>query len=167
MDALYNITNKIIDLMDKRENEELTEEEQSLLNQEVEKELINKSSSIIAYVQNNEALSKAIDDEIDRLTEMKKKLKNKTEKFKEQVLNNMDRLGIEKVTTNIGKLAVRKNPISVEILNENIVPNEFKKEVVKTNIDKTAIKNYFKETGEIIPGTMINTEKYSLRIENI
>ena len=68
MDALYNITNKIIDLMDKTENEELTEEEQSLLSQEVEKELINKSSSIIAYVQNNEALSKAIDDEIDRLT---------------------------------------------------------------------------------------------------
>ena len=167
MDALYNITNKIIDLMDKTENEELTEEEQSLLNQEVEKELINKSSSIIAYVQNNEALSKAIDDEIDRLTEMKKKLKNKTDKFKEQVLNNMDRLGIEKVTTNIGKLAVRKNPISVEILNEKIVPNEFKKEVVKTNIDKTAIKNYFKETGEIIPGTVINTDKYSLRIENI
>nr|DAN05554.1 MAG TPA: resistance protein [Caudoviricetes sp.] len=167
MDALYNITNKIIDLMDKTENEELTEEEQSLLSQEVEKELINKSSSIIAYVQNNEALSKAIDDEIDRLTEMKKKLKNKTDKFKEQVLNNMDRLGIEKVTTNIGKLAVRKNPISVEILNENIVPDEFKKEVVKTTIDKAAIKNYFKETGKIIPGTVINTEKYSLRIENI
>ena len=167
MDALYNITNKIIDLMDKTENEELTEEEQSLLSQEVEKELINKSSSIIAYVQNNEALSKAIDDEIDRLTEMKKKLKNKTDKFKEQVLNNMDRLRIEKVTTNIGKLAIRKNPISVEILNENIVPDEFKKEVVKTSIDKAAIKNYFKETGEIIPGTIINTEKYSLRIENI
>ena len=167
MDALYNITNKIIDLMDKTENEELTEEEQSLLSQEVEKELINKSSSIIAYVQNNEALSKAIDDEIDRLTEMKKRLKNKTDKFKEQVLNNMDRLGIEKVTTNIGKLAIRKNPISVEILNENIVPDEFKKEVVKTNIDKAAIKNYFKETGEIIPGTIINTDKYSLRIENI
>ena len=167
MDALYNITNKIIDLMDKTENEELTKEEQSLLSQEVEKELINKSSSIIAYVQNNEALSKAIDDEIDRLTEMKKRLKNKTDKFKEQVLNNMDRLGIEKVTTNIGKLAIRKNPISVEILNENIVPDEFKKEVVKTNIDKTAIKNYFKETGEIIPGTVINTDKYSLRIETI
>ena len=154
-------------MANKTENEELTEEEQSLLSQEVEKELINKSSSIIAYVQNNEALSKAIDDEIDRLTEMKKRLKNKTDKFKEQVLNNMDRLGIEKVTTNIGKLAIRKNPISVEILNENIVPDEFKKEVVKTNIDKTAIKNYFKETGEIIPGTIINTEKYSLRIENI
>lgn len=167
MDTLYNITNKIIDLMDKAENGELTEEEQSLLSQEVEKELINKSSSIIAYVQNNEALSKAIDDEIDRLTEMKKKLKNKTDKFKEQVLNNMDRLGIENVTTNIGKLAIRKNPISVEILNENIVPEEFKKEVVKVNIDKAAIKNHFKETGEIIPGTIINTEKYSLRIENI
>ena len=167
MNTLYNITNKIIDLMDKTENGELTEEEQSLLSQEVEKELINQSNGIIAYMQNNEALSKAIDDEIDRLTEMKKKLKNKTDKFKEQVLNNMDRLEIEKVTTNIGKLAVRKNPISVEILNENIVPEEFKKEVVKTNIDKTAIKNYFKETGEIIPGTIINTDKYSLRIENI
>lgn len=167
MNTLYNITNKIIDLMDKTENGELTEEEQSLLSQEVEKELINESNGIIAYMQNNEALAKAIDDEIDRLTEMKKKLKNKTDKFKEQVLNNMDRLGIEKVTTNIGKLAIRKNPISIEILNENIVPDEFKKEVVKTNIDKIAIKNHFKETGEVIPGTVINTEKYSLRIENI
>ncbi len=59
MNTLYNITNKIIDLMDKAENGELTEEEQSLLSQEVEKELINQSNGIIAYMQNNEALSKA------------------------------------------------------------------------------------------------------------
>ena len=55
MNTLYNITNKIIDLMDKAENGELTEEEQSLLSQEVEKELINQSNGIIAYMQNNES----------------------------------------------------------------------------------------------------------------
>ena len=52
-----------------------------------------------------------------------------------------------------------------EIENEDEIPSEFKQEVVTTKIDKTAIKNHFKTTGEIIPGTKIIDDKMSLRIK--
>ena len=55
--------------------------------------------------------------------------------------------------------------MSVEIENEDEIPSEFKQEIVTTKIDKTAIKNHFKETGEIVAGTRIVNDKTSLRIK--
>lgn len=163
--TLYNITNKFVELMDKAENEELTEAEVQAIGVELEQELINKSSNIIAYIKNGESLINAIKDEETRLEEMRKTGEKKLEKFKTYVLDNMNRLGIIEIPTELGSLKVAKNPMSIEIENEDEVPAEFKKEVVKTTIDKTAIKNHFKETGEIVLGTRVITEKTSLRIK--
>ena len=96
---------------------------------------------------------------------MRKDGESKLEKFKKYVKENMEKLGLEKIPTELGSLAIAKNPISVEIENEDEIPSEFKLEVVTTKIDKTAIKNHFKETGEVIPGTRIVEDKTSLRIK--
>ena len=53
----------------------------------------------------------------------------------------------------------------VKIENEDEIPSEFKKEVITTQIDKTAIKNHFKDTGELVPGIRIIDNKTSLRIK--
>ena len=55
--------------------------------------------------------------------------------------------------------------MSIEIENEDEIPTEFKKEITTTQIDKTAIKNHFKNTGEIIPGIRIINNKTSLKIK--
>lgn len=163
--SLYNITNKFVEIMDKAQEGELTEEEYNTLGKELALELQKKSSSIIGYAQNEEALIDAIDIQIKRLTELKKSKQNNLDKFKQYVKDNMERLEISKIETELGSLAIAKNPISVEIENEEEVPNEFKLEVVTTKIDKTAIKNHFKETGEIVAGTRIIDDKTSLRIK--
>lgn len=163
--SLYNITNKFVELMEKAENEELSAEEVQAIGMELEQELMNKSSNIIAYIKNAESLVNAIKDEETRLKEMREVGEKKLEKFKTYVLDNMNRLGLVEIPTSLGSLKVAKNPMSVEIENEDEVPSEFKKEVVKTTIDKTAIKNHFKETGEIVAGTRVITEKTSLRIK--
>lgn len=163
--SLYNITNKFVELMNKTENEELTEEEIQTLGAELEQELLNKSSNIIAYIKNAESLVNAIKDEETRLEEMRKTGEKKLEKFKSYVLDNMNRLGIIEIPTSLGSLKVAKNPISIEVINEDEVPADFKKEVVKTSVDKTAIKKHFNETGEIVAGTRVVTDKTSLRIK--
>ena len=165
--SLYNITNKFVELMDKAENEELTPEEVQAISSELEQELLHKSSNIIAYIKNGESLINAIKDEETRLEEMRKTGEKKLEKFKTYVLDNMNRLGLIEIPTQLGSLKVAKNPISIEIINEDEVPEEFKKEVVKITIDKTAIKNHFKETGEIVAGTRAVTDKTSLRIKGV
>ena len=163
--SLYNITNKFVELMDKAENEDLTEEEIQVINAELEQELLQKSLNIIGYIKNSESLINAIKDEEVRLAEMRKTGEKKLEKFKTYVLDNMNRLGIIEIPTGIGSLKVAKNPMSVEVINENEVPNEFKKEKITISIDKTAIKKHFQETGEVVPGTIIIDDKTSLRIK--
>ena len=163
--TLYNLTNKFVELMDKAQEGELTEEEYNKLGEQLALELQNKGSGIIGYTQNEEALIEAIDVQIKRLTDFKKAKQNNLDKFKGYVKDNMDRLGITKLETELGVLSITKNPMSVEIINEDEVPSEFKQEVVTVKIDKTAIKNHFKETGEIPQGTQIIDNKTSLRIK--
>ena len=67
--------------------------------------------------------------------------------------------------TEIGTLSIAKSPISVEIVDEDKIPGKFKKVIQETKIDKTAIKDYFKETGEVIEGVKILTENTNLRVK--
>lgn len=163
--SLYNITNRFVELMDKAQDGGLTEEEYNELENELALELQNKSANIVGYVKNSEYLLDSIKAEEKRLADMRKAGEVKLEKFKQYVKENMERLGLEKIPTELGSLAIAKNPMSVEIENEDEIPSEFKQEVVTVKIDKTAIKNHFKETGEIVSGTRIVDNKTSLRIK--
>lgn len=163
--TLYNITNKFVDLMDKAENGELTEEEYNKLGEELALELQNKSSNIIGYVRNSELLIEAMKAEEKRISDLRKMAENKTERFKQYVKENMEKLGLEKIQTELGILSIARNPISVEIENEEAIPDEFKNIVQTVKIDKTAIKKHFKETGEVIAGVQIVDDKTSLRIK--
>lgn len=163
--TLYNITNKFVDLMDKAQEGELTEEEYNELGEELAKELQNKSSNIIGYIQNSKSLLDAMKAEETRLSDMRKAGENKLDKFMQYVKECMERLDLKEIPTELGSLKINKNPMSVEIENEVEVPEEFKTIVQTTKINKTAIKNHFKETGEIIPGIKIIDDKTTLKIK--
>ncbi len=163
--SLYNITNKFVELMDKAQDGELTEEEYNELGNELALELQNKSSNIIGYIKNSELLLEAMKAEEKRLADIRKQGEKKLNKFYEYVKENMERLGLTEIPTELGKIKIAKNPISVEIENEDEVPSEYKTEVVTVKIDKTKIKNDFKETGEIPNGVKILTNNTSLRIK--
>ncbi len=163
--TLYNITNKFTNLMNKAQNGEITEEEYNELGFEIAQELQTKGANVIGYIRNTELLIDAMKAEEKRIADIRKTGEAKLEKFRQYVLENMERLGLSKIQTELGALSVSKNPMSVEIENEEEIPKEFKQEVVTTKIDKTAIKSHFKTTGEIIPGTKIIDDKMSLRIK--
>lgn len=163
--SLYNITNKFAELMDKAQEGELTEEEYNELGEELALELRNKSANIIGYVKNSESLLDAMKAEEKRLADMRKAGEAKLDKFKLYVKENMEKLDLKEIPTELGKLTITKNPMSVEIANEDEIPSEFKKEELTIKIDKTAIKEHFKETGEIVAGTRIIDNRTSLRIK--
>lgn len=163
--TLYNITNRFAELMDKAQNGEITEEEYNELGFEIAQELQTKGANIIGYIRNTELLIEAMKTEEKRISDTRKTGEAKLEKFKQYVLENMERLGLKEIPTELGSLKINKNPMSVEIENEAEVPNEFKTIVQTTKIDKTAIKNHFKETGEIVAGTRIIDDKTSLKIK--
>lgn len=163
--TLYNITNKFTEIMEKAESGELTEQEYNELGEELAKELQNKSSNIIGYIRNSELLIEAMKTEEKRIADLRKNGENRIDKFKQYVKENMERLGLNKIPTELGTLSISKNPISVEIENEEEIPERFKQEIVTTKIDKIMLKNYFKDTGEVIPGVKFIDNKTSLRIK--
>ena len=65
--TLYNITNKFVELMDKAQDGELTEEEYNQLGEELAIELQKKGSNIIGYTKNVELTINAMKEEEKRI----------------------------------------------------------------------------------------------------
>lgn len=162
--SLYDIKSNFIELFEKAEREEITKEEVEKMGNELAIALQNKSISIIGYIRNTELMSEAIKTEIERLTVMKKAIDSKIDKFKEYVKVNMQDLNLEKIQTELGTLTIVKNPTSVEIYDETLIADEYKKEKVTVSIDKTAIKNAIK-AGKNVQGAKLVEDKTSLRIK--
>ena len=160
--SLYEITNAFPALM---ESEEITEEDKNKIEAELTMLLQQKSQNIIGYTKNIELTINAMKEEEDRMSSNRKALENKLTRFKQYVKECMENNGITKITTGLGTLSIAKSPASVEIINEDEVPAEFKQKIVTVKIDKTKIKNNFKETGEIPEGVNIITTNTSLRIK--
>lgn len=160
--SLYDITNAFPILM---EQEKMSEEDKRKVEEELTLLLQQKSQNTIGYIRNIELTIEAMKIEEKRISEQRKTLENRLTKFKEYVKECMEKGGFTKVETELGSLTIAKNPASVEVVNEDEIPAEFKQEVVTVKIDKTAIKNHFKETGEIPTGVNILTNNTSLRIK--
>ncbi|MCI9246866.1 MAG: siphovirus Gp157 family protein [Clostridia bacterium] len=162
MANLHEITSAFPALL---ENEEMTEENKQQIEQELTLLLQQKSKNIIGYVRNNELTIEAMKAEEKRIVDARKALENRNDRFKEYVKECMQRSGITKIETGLGMLSIAKSPISIEIENEDEVPSEFKQETITIKIDKKAIANNFKQTGEIPSGVTIYTNNMSLRIK--
>lgn len=160
--SLYQITNAFPALM---ESEELTEENKKQIKEELTILLQQKSQNVIGYVRNNELTIEAMKTEEKRISDMRKALENRNNKFKEYVKECMKNNGFTKIDTGLGSLTIAKSPISVEIENEDEIPREFKQEVVTVKVDKKAIADNFKATGEIPNGVIIHTDNTNLRIK--
>lgn len=161
---LYEITNEFMKLLNNKDTEDLTEEEVEQIGLQLVEALQTKSTNIIAYYQEQNTILNAIEEQIKRLTEYKRITKNKIDRYKEYVKTNMEALGIDKIQNELGTLQIAKSPISVEIVDPEKVPEEYKQEVTEVKILKDKIKNDFKATGEIIDGVRIITDNTNLRI---
>lgn len=160
--SLYNITNGFAQLMS---NDEITDEVKAKIEEELTVLLEQKSGNIIGFTKNIELTIEAMKSEEKRIADNRKALENKLTNFKEYVKDCMVKADIPKVETELGTISIAKNPISCEVVNEEIIPNKFKTEVVTTKIDKKAILDNFKATGELVDGVIINTDKKSIRIK--
>lgn len=160
--SLYQITNAFPALM---ESEEITPEDKAKIEEELTMLLQQKSQNIIGYTKNIELTINAMKEEEDRIASNRKTLENKLARFKQYVKECMENNGITKIETGLGTLSIAKSPVSVEIVNEEAIPNNFKQEIITVKVDKTKIKENFKETGEIPDGVNIITTNTNLRIK--
>lgn len=116
-----------------------------------------KADGYAKLIRNQEASSKAFDEEIKRMRERKQAIDNNVKRMKLSLQNAMVEIGKTKFKTDLFSFNIQKNQPSVEIIDESLIPDEFKK--VKIEFDKAAIK----KAEEEVPGVEIKQSE-SLRI---
>lgn len=154
---LYELSNDFKNIDEIEDNEEIKE---IIIN-----EIKNKTSNIIRLIRNKETKIDMIDLEIKRLQAMKKVEENKIKSIKEYTKECMQIIDVKKIETNLGNITLRKSPVSLRIMNDENIPNQFIEVIQETKIDKKAIIQHFKETGEMFEGIDYLTENKSLMIK--
>lgn len=135
-----------------RDNETLEELETELKNA-----LVNKSEGIIKVIRNQESDLEMVTAEIERLTNLKNRIKKEMENFKSYIKFNMKKMNLKKVETSLGNISLRQSTIT-EIYDESSLPKEFLKEKITYTPSKTEIKKAI-ENGQEVKGArlVINT----------
>ena len=155
---LYEITNEIQQIDDADDIDKLNQ----LL-----AEFENKSNDLLRYCLNIEADINAIAEHVKALLDRKKSLEKKKEAIIEYIFNNMKMNDINEIKDKdalfVAKIA--KNPPSVNILDDAIVPEEFKTMEVNVKIDKKGILQHCKNTGEIVAGVeIVSKERLQIKV---
>ena len=76
---------------------------------------------------------------------------------------NMKAAGIDKVENGVHKIRIQKSPLSITVTDTDAVPVEFKTEVIEIKIDRKAIAEYVKQTGDVPEGCDVSRGEH-LRI---
>lgn len=129
---------------------------------QVEDDIHTKIENTCKVIKEIEADSIGIDEEIKRLSALKKQKENAVKKLKEYVEFEMNGIGLNKVEGKLFKISFRKSKV-VKVLDETKIPKEFIKVKTTESISKTDLGKALK-SGEIIEGAEL-VENKTLQIK--
>ena len=124
------------------------------LTKEVEQDFSSKTGRVIQYFMSVDSQIEALDKEIKRLQARKKSIEKRNNSFKNFLKFTLERLGVKKIETTLGVLSIKNNPASVDILDENKIPQEYKTTKYIEEISKTQISKDLK-AGVEVPGAAL------------
>lgn len=165
MTTLYELTANHRQLQElvERDDNELAEAIADTF-EAIEGEFNDKAVSLIAVVNNLSSDTTAIDNEVKRLEERKKVIKNKQDQMREYLRMNMEAAGITNIKCPLFSITLAKGRDIVQIDDEKLIPAEYLN--IKTTYSpmKADILKALK-SGEEIPGASITKSSTSLRIK--
>lgn len=169
MSSLYELSKEVKALEDlylNSINEETGEIKDIAVIEELEvslqEQIKNKGAGLIKMFRNSKLMLESIDIEIERLNNIKKRIKAKDDFYNGYIIKNMEAMGIKKIETELGNLSLRASK-STEIYDEKLIDKRFITIETKEKISKTEIKKAI-ENGEEVQGARI-VEKNSLIIK--
>ena len=155
--SLYEIT-ELQKELEREDDAEIRQDLQEL----IAVELKNKSNNIVYVIKNLEGNNTAIDAEIERLQQLKKRNSSNIEKIKSNILLFMQQNNVVNIKSDLATFSLRKSE-STDIENIEQIPQEFIT-VKQTFVpDKTAIKKAIKEGREVAGAKVVIN--YSLQIK--
>ena len=158
---LYELSdryNHVLDMLEATDDKEALQDTLDSLEDVFEM----KVESIVKLWRQKCAERDFIKQERVRLEALEKRMDKDAEWLKQYVEYEMKRTGISKVQSSLFKIALANNPVAVDVVDEDNIPERFKEQVVTFKIDKKAIKEAI-EAGEEITGAVLRQDQ-SLRV---
>jgi hypothetical protein len=130
----------------------------------------DKRESFGRFILSYEAAAESAQDEAKRLMERAARLNNAAKRAREfgtRVITGLgkdDKGKYPKLDASSLSLSVRKNPDTVDIVDEDQIPEQFKKTTVVVAVDKRAIKAAI-DAGEVVPGADMKFGDYRLEVK--
>ena len=171
MSSLYELTANMVTVQEMIDQylEGGTDEELQLANNlQAAKEILiqeieNKTSNITYVFKNMDAELDILEAEIKRLQDRKVAAQKRKDNLKKLVIECMETMGAKKISTPVGTVSIRHNPVKLE-LEEIPHDSEYVTEVVEYKIDKKALLKDLK-LGKEVPGAKLVSGGTSLLIK--
>lgn len=156
MKPLYEIAQEYQTILDAIcESDEITVEQLTLLDQ-YKDDFKNKVINIGSIIKNMETEKHAIEEAIDKMALRSVRLEKKIDKLKEYVKGYMEMFNIKEVKCPYFEVRVKKNPCSVNITNEMLLPEKYMKQILLKKPDKLALIKDIKNNN-FIPGVILES----------
>ena len=158
---LYEIKEQI-QLLDRFiEQNELDKEDFKEAFNQIEGTLEEKAEGYVKYMRNLSAEAEAFKVEADRMSDKARTLKNHADRIKNTLDETLRELDIKELKAGLFNLKYQKNPPSVNILDMELIPENYKL-LQEIKLDKKAILQDIK-AGQEVAGAEL-TQGESLRI---
>lgn len=161
--SLYELTSDLEEIMELLKEEDLPYEQWKELYDQLMELITNKSENTIKYIRNLESRIAVAKAEEDRLKSYRQTEEKKLKRLKEYMVVCFKQANIDKMETGIGRVSLRKAPVSVEI-DENLLPKKYQEKQIVYKTDKNAIKKLLLE-GQTIKGARLVDDKYTIKIK--
>lgn len=119
----------------------------------LEGEITLKAKSVAGYVLGIEAMAQATLDASKRLVERSRRIQKRADAMRQYLHHHMEAVGMTKIESAEFTLSIRKNPPSVQIIDQDAIPQEFwvQPPAPPPSLDKRGIASKLK-LGTAVPG---------------
>lgn len=146
MSTLFNLSDQykqVLELIQDSEDDKALKDTLDSINDAIE----DKADGYYVVVKTLESENEAIDREVKRLQERKKKNNNGIERLKTTLLEAMEFTGKTKFKTELHNYSIRNNAPSLQINDDTKIPKQFYVEQ-QPKLDKRELLKFVKDNGE-------------------
>jgi DNA repair ATPase RecN len=153
MKPLYEISNEYQAFISQLDNEENMDKALDRFG-ELSNSMNDKCIALASYIKNLEAEHKAIEEAKYNMEKREERVRSKHESLLNYLKDNMERCEITHISSSYFDIKIKKCPESVDITDENLIPDDCKKEKYIVTLDRAKMQKEMKQ-GVVIPGARL------------
>jgi len=163
---LYEITGEMRNIQEMIDDNVPLEQLEETIKQ-IEIDFEDKAKSVLFVIANIEAEIELCKAEESKLAARRKAKDNQVSRLKEYLLYNMQEFNSGKIDNGVRTASVRKGAPALSIVDEDKIPNEYKKIKTSISVDKKLLLKSLKELdeGDKIEGAEVIQGKNTLTIK--